>query len=115
VGDPFDALLDDARMRVFRVDYPEIIDQLIELFVSSTPPLLSELRHGAETGDDEGVRRAAHKLKGSCQNIGAGFMAKLAADIERTSAAAPAALDGLDRVFADTRDALRSALLEGDA
>ena len=99
---------------MFRIDYPEIIDQLIELFVESTPPLLSELRAGAETGDDEAVRRAAHKLKGSCRNIGAGFMAKLAADIERSSAAAPAELDGLDRVFADTRDALRSALLEGD-
>ena len=32
-GDPFEALLDDARMRVFRVDYPEIVPQLIELFV----------------------------------------------------------------------------------
>ena len=114
-GNPFDALLDDARMRVFRVDYPEIIDQLIELFVESTPPLLSELRAGAETGDEEAVRRAAHKLKGSCQNVGAGFMAKLAAKIERTSTAGAFELDGLDRVFADTRDALRSALLEGDA
>ena len=42
--DPFDALVDEARMRVFRVDYPEIVDQLIELFVESTPPLLGELR-----------------------------------------------------------------------
>ena len=31
--DPFDALVDEARMRVFRVDYPEIVDQLIDLFV----------------------------------------------------------------------------------
>ena len=69
-------------MRVFRVDYPEIVDQLIELFVESTPPLLDELRAGAEAGDGEAVRRAAHKLKGSCQNIGAGFMAKLAHDLE---------------------------------
>ncbi|MDA0166786.1 response regulator [Solirubrobacter ginsenosidimutans] len=113
-GDPFEALLDDARMRIFRVDYPEIIDQLIELFVDSTPPLLGELRAGAESGDSEAVRRAAHRLKGSCQNIGAGFMAKLAADIEHSSTASPAALDGLQRVFEDTRDALRSALLDGD-
>ena len=70
-------------MRVFRVDYPEIVDQLIELFVESTPPLLAELRAGAERGDGEAVRRAAHKLKGSCQNIGAGFMAKLAFDLEQ--------------------------------
>ena len=39
-GDPFEALVDEARMRVFRVDYPEIVDQLVELFVESTPPLL---------------------------------------------------------------------------
>ena len=80
-------------MRVFRVDYPEIVDQLIELFVESTPPLLSELRESAESGDGEAVHRSAHKLKGSCQNIGAGFMAKLAADLEVARAADPAQLD----------------------
>ena len=41
-------------------------------------------------------------------------MAKLAHDLERAAAAAPAELDGLERIFEDTRDALRSALL-GDA
>ncbi|MDA0184187.1 response regulator [Solirubrobacter phytolaccae] len=111
-ADPFDALVDDARMRVFRDDYPEIVDQLIELFVDSTPPLLAELRAGATAGDGEAVRQSAHKLKGSCQNIGAAFMAQLAHDVERAGVAAPAELDALDRVFADTRDALRAALLE---
>jgi two-component system sensor histidine kinase/response regulator len=108
---PFDALVDEARMRIFRVDYPEIVGQLIELFVESTPPLLEELRAGAEIGDAEAVRRAAHKLKGSCQNIGAGFMAKLADGLEHSAAADPAAVAGLQRVFEDTRDALRAALL----
>jgi HPt (histidine-containing phosphotransfer) domain-containing protein len=101
-------------LRVFRVDYPEVVPQLIELFVESTPPLIDDLRTGAANGDREAVRRAAHKLKGSCANIGAGFMAKLAANIERSAAAAPSDIDGLDRVFEDTRDALRAALLEGD-
>ncbi len=110
-GDPFQALVDDARMHVFRVDYPEIVGQLIELFVESTPPLLHELRAGAESGDSEAVRRAAHKLKGSCQNIGAGFMAGLANDLEQGGAADAAELAGLERVFEDTRDALRAALL----
>jgi two-component system sensor histidine kinase/response regulator len=109
--DPFEALVDEARMNVFRVDYPEIVDQLVELFVQSTPPLLRELRSGAESGDREAVRRAAHKLKGSCQNIGAGSMARLAHDLESSAAAAPAELEGLERVFEDTRDALRLALL----
>jgi HPt (histidine-containing phosphotransfer) domain-containing protein len=102
-------------MRVFRVDYPEIVNQLIELFVESTPPLLAELREGAERDDNEAVRRAAHKLKGSCQNIGAGFMAKLAFELEQASAAAPDELARLENVFADTRDALRAALAGDDA
>jgi two-component system sensor histidine kinase/response regulator len=114
VDNPFEALVDEARMRVFRVDYPEIVGQLIELFVESTPPLLDELREGAESGDGDAVRRAAHKLKGSCQNIGASFMAGLADSLEQAAAAEPSELAGLERVFADTRDALRAALLVED-
>ena len=93
----------------------EIIDQLIELFVESTPPLLEELRTSASAGDGDGVRRTAHKLKGSCQNIGAGFMAKLAHDLEKSTVATPSQLATLDLVFADTRDALRAALIEDGA
>jgi len=107
---PSDALIDDARMRVFRDDYPEIVDELVTLFVDGTPPLIDELRAGAESGDAEAVRRAAHKLKGSCQNIGAGFMATLASDFERLGAAEPAELTGFERAFEQTRDALRVAL-----
>ena len=84
--------------------------------MESTPPLLGELRAGAEGGDAEAVRRAAHKLKGSCQNIGAGFMAKLARR-HRAGRARPGrpSSTALDRVFDDTRDALRAALLEDEA
>ncbi len=95
-------------MRVFKTDYPEIVDQLIELFVESTPPLLVELR---EASDSDAVRRTAHKLKGSCQNIGAGFLAKLAHEIESASAVSADELDTLERVFDDTREALRAALV----
>ena len=97
-------------MRVFRVDYPEIVDQLIELFVESTPPLLNELRESAESGDGDAVRRSAHKLKGSCQNIGAGFMAKLAHDLEVARAAdAGAARRARPRVRGHPRRPARSA------
>ena len=41
---PIDALIDAARMRTFRDDYPDIVDQLWTLFLQSTPPLLEELR-----------------------------------------------------------------------
>ena len=72
-----DALIDEARMRTFRDDYPDIVDQLLDLFLQSTPPLLDELRAAVHGDDQEVLRRTAHKLKGSCQNIGATFMATL--------------------------------------
>jgi PAS domain S-box-containing protein len=104
------ALVDDARMRVFRDDYPEIIEQLVELFADSTPPLLAELREGSARGDGDAVRRAAHKLKGSCQNIGASWLATLATDIEQGKTPEPDEIAGLEEVFETTCDALRAAL-----
>src|SRR5436309_7779902 len=35
-AEPGDALVDEERMRVFRDDYPEIVEQLVDLFVDST-------------------------------------------------------------------------------
>jgi PAS domain S-box-containing protein len=113
VPEPVDgagALVDEARMRVFREEYPEIIEQLVELFADSTPPLLAELREGSERGDADVVRRAAHKLKGSCQNIGASWLATLASDIEQGQALQPGEVAGLEEVFQATYDALRAAL-----
>jgi CheY-like chemotaxis protein len=104
------ALVDEARARVFREDYPEIVDQLIELFQDSTPPLLQELREGVAAGDEESVRRAAHKLKGSCQNIGASGMAAQVAELERTATVNPEQLEDLEVAFEATCDALRAAL-----
>jgi HPt (histidine-containing phosphotransfer) domain-containing protein len=107
------ALVDEARARVFREDYPEIVDQLIELFQDSTPPLLRELREGAESGDRDAVKRAAHKLKGSCQNIGATFMATLCRSLETAEDEVDARLAALDGAFAPTEAAIRRALAEG--
>jgi CheY-like chemotaxis protein/HPt (histidine-containing phosphotransfer) domain-containing protein len=103
-----EALVDEARMRVFRDDYPEIVEQLVDLFVDSTPPLLEDLRDALERGDAEAGRRAAHKLKGSCQNIGASRLAELAARIE--TGETPPDAGGLEPVFVATCDALRAAL-----
>jgi len=98
-------LVDGDRMDMFRRDYPDIVDQLVTLFVDGTPPLIEELREAAAGDDPEAVRRAAHKLKGSCQNIGATWMATLAREAETTP---PGAVDmpRLDSAFAATRDAL---------
>jgi HPt (histidine-containing phosphotransfer) domain-containing protein len=106
--DAVDALIDAARMRTFRNDYPDIVDQLLELFLQSTPPLLEELR---AADDPEVRRRAAHKLKGSCQNIGATFMATLCRSLETAEGDVSETLDDLEEAFSSTEAALRKELV----
>jgi HPt (histidine-containing phosphotransfer) domain-containing protein len=107
-----DDLIDAARMRTFRDDYPDIVDQLVDLFVQSTPPLLGELRTAFEEDDRDELRRTAHKLKGSCQNIGATFMATLCRSLETAEDDVDAMLAELDGAFAPTEAAIRRALTE---
>jgi PAS domain S-box-containing protein len=105
-----EALIDEVRMQTFRDDYPDIVDQLLELFLSSTPPLLDELRTAVDAGDQDELRRTAHKLKGSCQNIGATFMVTLCRTIEGAGDDVAGTVAELDAAFASTEAAIRSAL-----
>jgi HPt (histidine-containing phosphotransfer) domain-containing protein len=107
---PADALIDEARMRTFREEYPDIVDQLVDLFLTSTPPLLDELRDAADSGDDAELRRAAHKLKGSCQNIGATFMARLCRSIETGEGDLHRTVAELGAALEPTESAIRRAL-----
>jgi CheY-like chemotaxis protein len=106
---PIEALIDDARMRLFRRDYADVAGRLAELFAETTPELLGSLRAAHEAGDADALGRAAHKLKGSCQNVGASFMATLASALERGDATA-GAVDELEAAYEPTRDALIAAL-----
>jgi two-component system, sensor histidine kinase and response regulator len=103
-------LIDEARMHAFRDQYPDVADRLVDLFLESAPPLLGELREAVDGNDRERVRRAAHKLKGSCQNIGATFMATLCRTLEADEGDPDAALDGLDAALEPTEQAIRQAL-----
>jgi PAS domain S-box-containing protein len=102
------ALVDEARVRSFRDDYPEIADRLVDLFAEATPPILADLHEAIAGGDAERVRRAAHKLKGSCQNIGATFMAALCVELETDAGAGR--LQALDAAFTPTQSAIRALL-----
>jgi HPt (histidine-containing phosphotransfer) domain-containing protein len=106
---PVEGLIDEARMATFRADYADIAGRLADLFAEGTPELLQALRDALDRGDEEALRRAAHKLKGSCQNIGATFMATLAASVEQGDGAGEA-VAGLEAAFEPTRAALREAL-----
>jgi CheY-like chemotaxis protein len=108
--DPSRALVDAARVRSFADNHPEVATRLADLFSQTTPPILAELREAVARGDREAVRRGAHKLKGSCQNIGATFMATLCRSLESGEGDGAATLGELDEAFGATEAAVRSLL-----
>jgi two-component system, sensor histidine kinase and response regulator len=55
----------------------------LELFETTTRPLLSRLGAAVTARDSDGLRRTAHELKGSCGSIGAVQMAHLSGRLER--------------------------------
>jgi PAS domain S-box-containing protein len=61
---------------------PDIVQELAEAFQFETPPLLQTLRQAVAEGQPEQLKRAAHNLKGSSQNLGARAMAAFSAELE---------------------------------
>ena len=84
-------LIDVARIRMLQRDYPDIVDRLVALFADSTPPLLEQIADASAQRRRGGVRRRAHKLKGSCDNVGASRMARLCRAPGGAGTPAPAA------------------------
>lgn len=62
---------------------PAFIDEMLACFVQEGPPLIAELAAATSSGDTARIKKAAHALKGSLQNVGATRLAALAAAIER--------------------------------
>ncbi len=74
--------LDESRIRGFRESYPDIVERLVALFVDTTPPLVDELEHASARDDEEALRKLGHKLKSSCDNVGAARMAAACRSLE---------------------------------
>ncbi len=62
-----------------------LVDDLLQLFYDSVPPLLEKLEQGMVAGDLEAVRHAAHSLKSATANLGALHFADLARDMEHAA------------------------------
>jgi two-component system sensor histidine kinase/response regulator len=104
------ALIDAGRVQRFRDDYPEIADRLVALFADTTPPLLEQLSNAVHSGDEESVRRLAHKLKGSCENVGATRMGALCRQLEERGERATPLVDELAAVYPGTLAEIRAVL-----
>ena len=80
---------------------PDILNELIELFLTGVPPQLIALK---VAGDAHSVERIAHTLKGSCGNMGAVRMETLCTEFEEIGRsedlrAAPARISRLEEEF----------------
>jgi signal transduction histidine kinase/CheY-like chemotaxis protein len=94
---------------------PDVLSELIGLFVANLPPRLVALRESAEAGDAHSVERIAHTLKGSCGNLGAVRMAAICNELEEIGrsenlAAAPARISRLNEEFGRVRVAFEKEL-----
>jgi len=50
---------------------PDVLKEVLKLFLDETPSRIAKLRNAWATRDIQGVQRVAHSLKGSAGNIGA--------------------------------------------
>ncbi|MEX0979426.1 MAG: Hpt domain-containing protein, partial [Pirellulales bacterium] len=60
----------------------DLLNEMCELFLQSSPPLLAEIEAGIARRDSGTVERASHALKGAMQNMGALPAARAAAGLE---------------------------------
>ncbi len=84
---------------------PDVVEELVGLFLAGSPATIQALHTAVAKGDAQGVREAAHRLKGSAASLGAGPLAALSATLESDAragsiAAAPQLLPALEAEYA---------------
>jgi CheY-like chemotaxis protein/HPt (histidine-containing phosphotransfer) domain-containing protein len=93
-------------------DEPEIIAELIEMFLADSPQQLASMRAALADGAAEIVQRAAHSLKASSASMGAQRLAAACANVEllardRQLDEIAASLERLDADYAQAERALQ--------
>jgi PAS domain S-box-containing protein len=101
----FPPVLDQAQFESLRAIRPDdsdsLVAELIELFRGEATTNLSELREQEQAGNVAELRRVAHRLKGSCSNMGAARMTAVLEQLENLPepAGASALLDRLEHEY----------------
>ncbi|CAA9490871.1 MAG: diguanylate cyclase/phosphodiesterase (GGDEF & EAL domains) with PAS/PAC sensor(s) [uncultured Rubrobacteraceae bacterium] len=97
---------------------PELLAELVELYLEQAPAQLEALREAIEAGDAASVKGTAHALKGSSGNMGALRMATICAELEETGSAekleyATALTKRLEAEYGRVRSALEAETNRG--
>jgi HPt (histidine-containing phosphotransfer) domain-containing protein len=62
---------------------PDIVTELIQIFLGESQPLLHQIREAVTTGQATQLRQAAHTLKGSSASLGAKALAAKSHELEK--------------------------------
>jgi HPt (histidine-containing phosphotransfer) domain-containing protein len=92
----------------------ELVRRMIDLFLDNASKRIEAALEGESAGDIDAIGRAAHSLKSSAGNVGAGVLEKLACRIERLaaekqSATISALLRDLEKAFEQVKAGLEEA------
>ncbi len=92
-----------------------MVRRVVDLYLSNSSMLMSDLRIGLSRGDAEAVRQGAHALKSSSQNVGACGVARLSQRLEEMGRSgelgnAQERMRELDNLYPKTVLALREAV-----
>jgi CheY-like chemotaxis protein len=98
---------------------PDILAEVIAVYLCDTPPRLAALHEAVARADAEAVRRETYGLKGSSSQIGAVQVARLCADLEHQAGTtdwmgAMETLRRLDEAFGRVRAHLEALAGGGD-
>jgi HPt (histidine-containing phosphotransfer) domain-containing protein len=94
---------------------PDLLHELIEMFITDAEPRLTSLRTAIAQGDAPMVEREAHALKGSCANFGAQPMVRICHDLQvlgrsHVLTTAPGLLAHLEAEYTRVRAALTAVM-----
>lgn len=94
-------------------DDPDMLRELIDIYITDATSTLQRLRAAVEHNDSESIHRMAHSLKGSSASLGALHLATLCRELElkgraNTNADAPELLQQIEAEFVRVRDALNN-------
>lgn len=106
--EPREGVLDEAALAGLA---PDLVAELIPLFLEEAPQGLAALREATGQRDMEALRSTAHRLKGATGSVGALELAGLCAQLEACGQAGDAAAaDGLIPALEPTFERTRAAL-----
>ena len=94
---------------------PDVLAEVLKLFLEEVPPRIARLRNAWHSGNIEEMHRAAHSLKGSAGNIGAGRLHSVCTRLDALGKAGDVAsaaplVDELDVEFAKVESEIRRLL-----